>query len=83
MKLKAAKFDPSWDRKHGAAVRLTSVLLREDDTALERRVCENERSVRVYSDAADWLHRESIYLRKVADCSRLAAAGLRSCSGAS
>jgi len=36
-----------------------AVLLHEDDAALEQRVCENERSVKVYTDAADWLQRES------------------------
>jgi hypothetical protein len=66
MKLNAAKFDTSWDRKRGAAVRLTSVLLCEDDSTLERRVCENERSTKTYTDAADWLQRESAYLRKTA-----------------
>ena len=66
MRLNAAKFDSSWDRKRGAAVRLTAVLLREDDSGLERRVCESERSVKTYSAAADWLQRESAYLRKVA-----------------
>jgi hypothetical protein len=66
MRLNAARFDSGWDRKRGAAVRLTAVLLGEDDAALERRVCENERSTKVYTDAADWLQRESVYLRKVA-----------------
>lgn len=53
VKLNAARFDSGWDRKRGAAVRLTAVLLGEDDAALERRVCENERSTKVYTDAAD------------------------------
>ncbi len=66
IKLNAARFDSSWDRKRGAAVRLTSVLLREDNTDLQRRVCENERSAKTYADAADWLQRESAYLRKIA-----------------
>lgn len=66
IRLNPGKFDASWDRKRGAAVRLTAVLLGEDDTALERRICESERSVRTYTDAADWLQRESAYLRKVA-----------------
>jgi hypothetical protein len=66
IKLNAARFDTGWDRKRGAAVRLTSVLLREDDSALERRVCESERSAKTYADAADWLQRESAYLRKIA-----------------
>lgn len=29
-------------------------------------MCESERSVKMYSAAADWLQRESAYLRKVA-----------------
>jgi hypothetical protein len=66
VKLNPARFDSAWDRKRGAAVRLTAVLLGEDDAALERRVCGNERSVKVYADAADWPQRESAYLRKVA-----------------
>lgn len=47
-------------------MRLTAVLLGEDDGALQQRVCADERSVEVYADAADWLQRESAYLRKVA-----------------
>lgn len=66
MKLNAARFTPEWDRKRGAAVRLTAVLLADDDTALEQRVCSDERSRKTYTDAADWLQRESAYLRKVA-----------------
>ena len=66
IRLNAARLDQSWDRKRGAAVRLTAVLLREDDAALERRVCENEKTVKTYTTAADWLTRESEYLRKVA-----------------
>lgn len=50
----------------GAAVRLTAVLLGEDDAALQQRVCANDRSVKDYTAAADWLQRESAYLRKVA-----------------
>ena len=47
-------------------MRLTAVLLREDDAALQQRVCENERTAKTYADAADWLQRESAYLRKIA-----------------
>ena len=64
--LNPARFDNSWERKRGAAVRLTAVLLREDDAALERRVCEDDKSRKTYSAAADWLARESAHLRKVA-----------------
>jgi len=66
MKLNVARFDQSWDRKCGAAARLTAVVLREDDAALERRVCEDKRTAKTYADAADWLQRESVYLRKMA-----------------
>jgi hypothetical protein len=38
MKLNAARFDQSWDRKRGAAARLTAVVLRENDVTLEHRV---------------------------------------------
>jgi hypothetical protein len=61
-----ARLDSGWEKKRGAAMRLTAVLLREDDTALQQRVCENERTAKTYSDAADWLQRESAYLRKMA-----------------
>jgi hypothetical protein len=47
-------------------VRLTAVLLQEDDAALQRRVCENEKTVKTYTSAADWLARESVYRRKMA-----------------
>jgi hypothetical protein len=65
-KLNAARFDHSWDRKRGAAARLTAVVLREDDVTLEHRIRESERSFKTYSSAADWLQRESAYLRKMA-----------------
>ena len=64
--LNLARFDSSWDRKRGAAVRLTGILLKEDAAALERRVCESAESAKVYADAAKWLERESAYLRKIA-----------------
>jgi hypothetical protein len=66
VKLNVARFDNTWERKRGAAVRLTAVLLREDDSTLERRVCENELSAKTYADAMAWLRRESIHLRKIA-----------------
>jgi hypothetical protein len=43
IRLNAARFDQSWDRKRGRAVRLTSVLLREDDTTT-RAACLRKRS---------------------------------------
>ncbi len=66
VKLNTARFDTSWDRKRGAAMRLTAVLLRDDDTALERRVCESDKTVQTYALAATWLQRESAQLRRMA-----------------
>jgi len=66
IKLNAGRFDSGWDRKRGAAVRLTAVLLRDDEQALERRVCESDRSAKTYAEAVTWLQRESAHLRKVA-----------------
>lgn len=66
IRMSPEKYDSRWDRKRGAAVRLTAVLLREDDATLQERVCATERSVKDYTAAADWLQRESAYLRKVA-----------------
>ncbi|HTC44757.1 MAG TPA: hypothetical protein VK696_06885 [Steroidobacteraceae bacterium] len=61
-----SRFDKTWDRKRGAAVRLMAVVLREDHEALARRVCENEQTAKTYAGAADWLQRESAHLRKIA-----------------
>ena len=66
VKINPEKYDSAWDRKRGVAVRLTAVLLREDDVGLERRVCESEQTAKTYADAAAWLQRESALLRKVA-----------------
>ena len=52
-KLNPARFDQSWDIKRGAAVRLTSVLLRHDDVSLEGRVCENAKATKTYADVAE------------------------------
>ena len=65
IRLNAARFDQSWDRKRGSAARMMAVLLREDDTTLQQRVCESDRAAKTYADAVDWLQRESVYLRKV------------------
>ena len=66
VKLNPARFDSAWDRRRGAAVRLTAVLLGEDDTTLQLRVCENDKTAKTYADAASWLQRESAHMRKVA-----------------
>jgi hypothetical protein len=66
LKLDPARFDNTWDRKRGAAVRLMAVVLREDQEALARRVCESEATAKTYAGAAEWLQRESAHLRKIA-----------------
>jgi hypothetical protein len=66
LKINPARFDRTWDRKRGSAVRLMAVVLREDHEALARRVCENEQTAKTYAGAADWLQRESAHLRKIA-----------------
>ena len=78
VRLNAARFDSKWDRRRGSAVRLTAVLLQDDDTALERRVCESALTAKTYSQAAAWLQRESAYLRKVARMLDLAGGRLAS-----
>lgn len=59
VKLNVARFDNTWECKRGAAVRLTAVLLREDDTTLERRVWENEVSAKTYASLRFRLRRPS------------------------
>jgi hypothetical protein len=66
LKINPARFDRTWDRKRGSAVRLMAVVLREDHEALKRRVCENEQTAKTYAGAAEWLQRESAHLRKIA-----------------
>ncbi len=66
IRLNAARFDQSWDRKRGSAVRLMTVVLRDDHEALQRRVCATEQTAKTYADAAAWLQRESAHLRKIA-----------------
>lgn len=65
VRLNPAKYSADWDQKRGAAVRLTAVILAEADSDLEQRVCGDDRARKTYSAAADWLQRESAYLRKV------------------
>lgn len=76
IKLKPARFDQSWDRKRGAAARMTSILLKHDDVELESRVCKSAKTAKTYGEAADWLRRESEYLRKVARLVEMASGRL-------
>ncbi|MEJ0006445.1 MAG: hypothetical protein WDM77_08805 [Steroidobacteraceae bacterium] len=66
LRINPARFDKTWDRKRGSAVRLMAVVLREDHEALARRVCESEQTAKTYAGAAEWLQRESAHLRKIA-----------------
>ena len=75
--LNVARFDNSWERKRGAAVRLTAVLLREDDTTLERRVCENEVSAKTYADAVAWFGESPSICGRSRSCWIRLAEGLR------
>lgn len=66
IRLNISKFDATWDKKRGAAARMTAILLRESDAQLTDRVCESAASARTYGGAADWLSGEARYLRKMA-----------------
>ena len=66
MRLNIDAFGRSWDAKRGAAVRLAAVLLKDDDQAMERRVCADDRTTTTYADATGWLEREAAYMRKTA-----------------
>jgi hypothetical protein len=66
MRLNLAKFDDAWDRKRGAAVRMTGVLLRENANTLLERVCADPQIAETYKGAAAWLQLEARYLRQVA-----------------
>jgi hypothetical protein len=66
VKLNVARFDNTRERKRGAAVRLTAFVLREDDSTLERRVCENEVSAKTYAEAMAWLRQPSSQSRQAA-----------------
>ncbi len=66
IKLNLDRLEAGWERKRGAAMRLTAVVLRDDDTALKGRVCGDERSRKTYSQAAEWLQREAALMRRMA-----------------
>lgn len=76
MNVSLGKFDARWDRARGSAARMTGVLLREDADALHGRVCADERSLKDYDAAAEWLQGEARYLRKVASLQETAASRL-------
>lgn len=75
-RVKLAKFGPHWDARRGTAIRLTSVLLTEDDQELQRRVCEDQSAARTYSSAAALLSQEAAHLRRVTEMHETAAARL-------
>ena len=66
MRLSLDTFGRGWDARRGSAMRLAAILLREDDQALERRICADEPTAATYADASGWLAREAAYLRKTA-----------------
>src|ERR1700685_1004542 len=66
IRINPVRFDRTWDRMRGSAVRLMAVVLREDHEALTRRVCENAETAKNYASAAELLQRESAHLRKIA-----------------
>lgn len=76
MSLNLSRFDSSWDKKRGSAIRLTGVLLSESDEAMQRRVCESEATAKTYGTAVSWLSKESEQLRKAAKLHDLAVARL-------
>lgn len=76
MSLNLSRFDSTWDRKRGSAIRLTGVLLTESDEAMQRRVCESRATANTYGAAISWLSRESEQLRKAAKMHDLAVARL-------
>ncbi len=75
-RLKLGLYDQQWDKKRGTAIRLTTVLLTEDDQALQLRVCENLGAGRTYRQAIGWLEREAATLRRAAKMHETAAARL-------
>lgn len=76
LNLNISKYDETWDHKRGAAVRMMSVILRNDDEALYGRVSENDQTAKTYRDAANWFQREASYLRKTAGLLDTAASRL-------
>ncbi len=53
LRINPARFDRTWDRKRGSAVRVMAVVLREDHEALTRSVCENAETAKSYASAAE------------------------------
>lgn len=66
LRINISKFDEGWDRKRGAAVRLTGVLLQEDAGTLRDRVCSDPQTAKTYTGAVGWLQHEARYLRRMA-----------------
>ena len=78
LKFNIGKYDESYDRKRGAAVRMMGVVLRDDDKALYDRVAVSPQTAHTYSDAASWFRREAEYLRRTAHMLETAADRLSS-----
>lgn len=66
LNINLSKFDESWDRHRGAAVRMMSVVLRDDEASLHQRVTASEQAAKTYASAAAWFAREAEQLRRTA-----------------
>jgi hypothetical protein len=77
LNINLSKFDESWDRHRGAAVRMMSVVLRDDEAQLSQRVCADEQSVKTYRDAINWFRNEAEQLRRTAKLLDTAAGRVR------
>ena len=75
-KLSLDRYDRRWDRKRGSAIRLTGVLLRDTEEAMQQRVCASSATKKTYSSAAGWLTSEAELLRKTAKMHEMAVARL-------
>ena len=73
MNVSLAKYDDAWDRRRGAAVRMSAVLLRDGYDALVGRIGDDPASVRTFADVAQWLAREADMLRRTARLHEIAA----------
>jgi hypothetical protein len=72
------KLNADWDRQRGAAARLMASVLAEDSESLYRKVSTDAETASIYADAAGWLEREAVHLRKLSTRMDTAVARLHS-----
>ena len=70
--------DKDWERQRGAAARFMGVILGIDSEELYAKVSSDAGTASTYSDAVEWLQKESSLLRKTAERLDLAASRLGS-----